>query len=167
MDDNIYIYCNGYSQWKWTRWTKFKTKARLFPFLLLLFGKVWIKLLSLQLWINNRAEWALTYWNFQQDNDAIHNASITKKYLLEQRIRLLDHSACSPNHIEKRKPVKSRLTMFHILFVLTLFHILFVFGVVYMYIYINYLGSTVLYSFSLSYLPNPSARAGYDTRSIF
>ena len=34
---------------------------------------------------------------FQQDNAAIHNASITKKYLLEQKIRLHDHSACSPN----------------------------------------------------------------------
>ena len=31
-------------------------------------------------------------WIFQQDNAAIHNASITKKYLLEQNIRLLDHS---------------------------------------------------------------------------
>ena len=36
-------------------------------------------------------------WIFQQDNAAIHNASITKKYLLEQKIRLLDHSACSPD----------------------------------------------------------------------
>ena len=41
-------------------------------------------------------------WNFQQDNTALYNASITKKYLLEQKIRLLDHPACSPdlNHIE-------------------------------------------------------------------
>ena len=30
-------------------------------------------------------------WIFQQDNAAIHNASITKKYLLEQKIRILDH----------------------------------------------------------------------------
>ena len=36
-------------------------------------------------------------WIFQQDNAAIHNASITKKYLLEQKIKLLDHSACSPD----------------------------------------------------------------------
>ena len=36
-------------------------------------------------------------WIFQQDNAAIHNASITKKYLLEQKIRLLDHPACSPD----------------------------------------------------------------------
>ena len=37
-------------------------------------------------------------WIFQQDNTAIHNASITKKYLLEQKIRLLHHPACSPDH---------------------------------------------------------------------
>ena len=36
-------------------------------------------------------------WIFQQDNAAIHNASITKKYLLEQKIRLLDHPAYSPD----------------------------------------------------------------------
>ena len=36
-------------------------------------------------------------WIFQHDNAAIHNASITKKYLLEQKIRLLDHPACSPD----------------------------------------------------------------------
>ena len=34
-------------------------------------------------------------WIFQQENAAIYNASITKKYLLEQKIRLLDHPACS------------------------------------------------------------------------
>ena len=34
---------------------------------------------------------------FQHDNAAIHNASITKKYLLEQKRRLLDHSVCSPD----------------------------------------------------------------------
>ena len=32
---------------------------------------------------------------FQQYNAAIDNASITKKYLLGQKIRLLDHPACS------------------------------------------------------------------------
>ena len=37
-------------------------------------------------------------WIFQQDNVATHNASITKKYLLGQKIRLLDHLACSPNY---------------------------------------------------------------------
>ena len=36
-------------------------------------------------------------WIFQQDNVAIHNASITKKYWLEQKIRLLNHPACSPD----------------------------------------------------------------------
>ena len=34
-------------------------------------------------------------WIFQQDNAAIHNASITKKYLLEQKLRLLDVIASS------------------------------------------------------------------------
>ena len=32
---------------------------------------------------------------FQKDNADIHNASITKKNLLEQKIRLLDHPVCS------------------------------------------------------------------------
>ena len=36
-------------------------------------------------------------WIFQQDNATIHNASITKKYLLKQKIRLLDYPACSPD----------------------------------------------------------------------
>ena len=36
-------------------------------------------------------------WIFQQDNAAIHNTSVTKKYLLEQKIRFLDHPACSPD----------------------------------------------------------------------
>ena len=36
-------------------------------------------------------------WIFQQDNAAIHNASVTEKCLLEQKIRLLDHPACPPN----------------------------------------------------------------------
>ena len=36
-------------------------------------------------------------WIFQEDKAAIHNASVTKKYLLEQRIRLLDNPACSPD----------------------------------------------------------------------
>ena len=34
-------------------------------------------------------------WIFQQDNAAIPNASITKKYVLEQKIKLLDHPASS------------------------------------------------------------------------
>ena len=36
-------------------------------------------------------------WIFQQDYAAINNVSITKKYLLEQKIRHLDHPACSRN----------------------------------------------------------------------
>ena len=42
-------------------------------------------------------------WIFQQDNAAIHDASITKKYLLEQKITLLDHPASPPdfNPLEK------------------------------------------------------------------
>ena len=59
---------------------------------------------------------------FQQDNAAIHNASITKTYLLEQKIRLLDQqcvpqtflinsvfhkpswqAACSTNLIDKQR----------------------------------------------------------------
>ncbi len=41
-------------------------------------------------------------WIFQQDNAAIFNALIRKKYLLEEKIRLLDHPACfsEPNPIE-------------------------------------------------------------------
>ena len=41
-------------------------------------------------------------WIFQQDNAAIHDASIIKKYLLEQKIKLLNHPVCSPdlNHFE-------------------------------------------------------------------
>ena len=34
-------------------------------------------------------------WIFQQDKAAIHNASVTKKYMREQKIRLLDHPPCS------------------------------------------------------------------------
>ena len=34
---------------------------------------------------------------FQQDNAALHNASIIKKYLLEQKTRLFDPLACFPD----------------------------------------------------------------------
>ena len=34
---------------------------------------------------------------FYQDNATIHNTSITKKYLLKQKIILLDYPACSPD----------------------------------------------------------------------
>ena len=36
-------------------------------------------------------------WIFRQDNAAIHNALIAKKYLLELNVRLLDHPGCSPD----------------------------------------------------------------------
>ena len=36
-------------------------------------------------------------WIVQQDNAAIHNASITKRYFLEQKIRLFDHPAYAPD----------------------------------------------------------------------
>ena len=42
-------------------------------------------------------------WIFQQDNAAIFNASIRKKYWLELKIRLLDHPVCSPDH----NPIKN------------------------------------------------------------
>ena len=34
---------------------------------------------------------------FLQVNAAIHTASVTKEYFLEQKISVLDHPACSPN----------------------------------------------------------------------
>ncbi len=42
-------------------------------------------------------------WIFQKDNATIYNALITKKYLLEQKTKFLDHPACYPdiNPIEK------------------------------------------------------------------
>ena len=36
-------------------------------------------------------------WIVQQHNAAIHNASITMNYILEQKIRLLDHHEYSPD----------------------------------------------------------------------
>ena len=36
-------------------------------------------------------------WIFQKNNAAIHNISVTKKYLLEQKIRLLKNPVCSPD----------------------------------------------------------------------
>ena len=36
-------------------------------------------------------------WRRMDFNAAIHNASISKKYLLEQKIRFLDHPVCSPD----------------------------------------------------------------------
>ena len=37
-------------------------------------------------------------WIFLQDNAAIHNVSITKKYLFERKIKLFDHPACSQSY---------------------------------------------------------------------
>ena len=34
---------------------------------------------------------------FKQINEAIHNATLTKKYLLEQKTRLLDYTGCTPD----------------------------------------------------------------------
>ena len=36
-------------------------------------------------------------WIFQQDNATIRNASITTKYLLKQKMGLLEHPSCTPN----------------------------------------------------------------------
>ena len=36
-------------------------------------------------------------WIFQQDNAAVYIASITKKYLLKQKIRPLDHQVYPPD----------------------------------------------------------------------
>ena len=40
-----------------------------------------------------RGEMWISLW----DNATIHNASIRKKYLLEQKIRFLEDASCSPN----------------------------------------------------------------------
>ena len=62
----IYIYnsqrrcpwCNGYHRRKWTRQHEFKSWTRLIAFhiALILLGKVWIQLFSLQLWVNSRED---------------------------------------------------------------------------------------------------------------
>ena len=53
-----YPWCNGYRRRKWTRRHEFKSWTRLIAFhiALILLGKVWIQLFSLQLWINSRAD---------------------------------------------------------------------------------------------------------------
>ena len=57
-------WCNSYRRWKWTRRHKFKSWLRLIAFhiALILLGKVWIQLFSLQLWVNSRADWGLQPW---------------------------------------------------------------------------------------------------------
>ena len=53
--------CNGYHRRKWTRRHKFESWTRLIAFHIVLIplGKVWIQLISLQLWVNSRAEFFL------------------------------------------------------------------------------------------------------------
>ena len=55
---------NSYCCRRWTRWFEFKSWTRLFVFTFVLIppGKVWIQLFSLQLWVNNRANWYLQFW---------------------------------------------------------------------------------------------------------
>ena len=57
-------WCNGYRHRKWTRRHKFKSSTRLIGFHIALIplGKVWIKLFSLQLWVNSRADWVIQPW---------------------------------------------------------------------------------------------------------
>ena len=51
-------WCNGYRRRKWTRLHEFKSWTRLIAFYiaLILLGKVWIQLFSLQLLVNSRAD---------------------------------------------------------------------------------------------------------------
>ena len=57
-------WCNGYRRRKWTRRHEFKSSTRLIGFhvALIPLGKVWLQLFSLQLWVNNRADWVLQPW---------------------------------------------------------------------------------------------------------
>ena len=56
-------WCNGYRCRKWIQ-HEFKSWTRLnvFHIALIPLGKVWIQLLSLQLWINSRTDWVLQPW---------------------------------------------------------------------------------------------------------
>ena len=51
-------WCNGYRHRKWTRQHEFKSWMRLIAFHIALipWGKVWIQIFSLQLWVNSRAD---------------------------------------------------------------------------------------------------------------
>ena len=64
INDNTCPWCSGYRRWKWTRRHEFKSWTRLIAFHIALIplGKVWIQLLSLQLWVNSRADWFLQPW---------------------------------------------------------------------------------------------------------
>ena len=52
---------NGNCRRKWTRWHEFKSWTRQIAIhmALISLGKVWIQLLSFQLWVNSRADWFL------------------------------------------------------------------------------------------------------------
>ena len=58
------LWCNGYRRRKWTRRHEFKSWTRLIAFhiALILLGKGWIQLSSLQLWVNSRTVWVLQPW---------------------------------------------------------------------------------------------------------
>ena len=57
-------WCNGYRRRKWTRQLEFKSSTRLIAFHIALIplGKVWIRLFSLQLCVNSRADRVLQPW---------------------------------------------------------------------------------------------------------
>ena len=57
-------WCSGYRCRKWTRQHEVKSWTRLIAFhiALIILGKVWIQLFSLQLWVNSRADWILQTW---------------------------------------------------------------------------------------------------------
>ena len=57
-------WCNGYHCRKWTWWHEFKSWMRMIAFhiALILLGKVWIQLFSLQLWVNSRADCVPQPW---------------------------------------------------------------------------------------------------------
>ena len=56
--------CNGYRRRKCTRRHEFKSWTRLIAFhiALILLGKVWIQIFSLQLWVNSCANWVFQTW---------------------------------------------------------------------------------------------------------
>ena len=56
--------------------------------------------------LSGRASSMWRRMDFQQDNATFHNASVTKKYLLEQKIRHLDHPTCSAD----LNPIKKNLS---------------------------------------------------------
>ena len=57
-------WCSRYRHRKWTRRHEFKSWTRLIAFHIALIplGKVWIQLLSLQLWVNSRTDEVLQPW---------------------------------------------------------------------------------------------------------